>query len=210
MKTLNAGDILKEGIGIGLKNIPSVIGAVILWVLTIWIPYINVGTTVALASLPVELSKGKIMSPTSIFDAKYRENMGEFFLLMGFMMMGIYAAMAFMFVPGIIVGLAWMMAIPLFIDKKLPPLQAIRRSSELMDGNKMPVFLGLMLLPTAGFMILAYLFMQIGTIGLLLILIVYIAYFGLMIGGQAYIYRELALNADDTSSSKANDDILDA
>jgi hypothetical protein len=35
MKALKAGDILKEGIGIGLKNIPSVLGAVILWVLTI-------------------------------------------------------------------------------------------------------------------------------------------------------------------------------
>jgi uncharacterized membrane protein len=163
-----------------------------------------------LASLPVELSKGKIMSPTSIFDAKYRENMGEFFLLMGFMMMGIYAAMAFMFVPGIIVGLAWMMATPLFIDKKLPPLQAIRKSAQLMDGNKMAVFLGLMFLPTLGFMILAYLFIQLGTIGLLLILIAYIAYFGLMIGGQAYIYRELALNEGEAAPASTNEDILDA
>ncbi len=182
----------------------------ILWILTFWIPYINVGTTIALYSLPVELSKGKIMSPTSIFDAKYRENMGEFFLLMGFMMMGIYAAMVFMIVPGIIVGLSWMLAMSLFIDKKLPPLQAIRKSAELMDGNKMAVFLGLMLIPFGGFAILAYIFVQLGTVGLLLILIAYIAVFGIMIGGQAYIYRELALDSDATSPQSGNDELLDA
>lgn len=104
-----------------------------------------------------------------------------------------------------------MLAMPLFIDKKLPPLQAIRRrSAELMDGNKMAVFLGLMFLPMLAFMILAYLFIQIGTIGILLILIAYIALFGLMIGGQAYIYRVLALDSSDAAPQSGNDDILDA
>lgn len=44
------------------------LGATVLWLLTIWIPYLNVGTTIAMATIPIELSKGKVISPLFIFD----------------------------------------------------------------------------------------------------------------------------------------------
>lgn len=56
--------VIQEGIGVGLKNSLSLLGAIVLWILTIWIPYINVGTTIAIYTIPVALSKGKVISPT--------------------------------------------------------------------------------------------------------------------------------------------------
>ena len=41
-----------EALEIGVKNAPSIIGCVVLWLLTIWVPYINVGTTIAINMLP--------------------------------------------------------------------------------------------------------------------------------------------------------------
>ena len=46
-----------EALEIGVKNAPSIIGCVVLWLLTIWVPYINVGTTIAINMLPIELAK---------------------------------------------------------------------------------------------------------------------------------------------------------
>ena len=58
-KKLAFNQILSEGMQIGLKNIASVLGAVILWILTLWIPYLNVGTTIALFTMPIELAKDR-------------------------------------------------------------------------------------------------------------------------------------------------------
>ena len=82
-KQLSVGDVLSNAFKIGFKNILSLILAYILWVVTIWIPYLNVGTTIAMFSLPLSLSKGKVISPLEIFDDKYRKYMGEYFMLQG-------------------------------------------------------------------------------------------------------------------------------
>ena len=58
MKKLDFAETLKDSIAIGVKNAPSVVVAVALWLVTIWIPYINIGTTIAISLLPVELAKG--------------------------------------------------------------------------------------------------------------------------------------------------------
>lgn len=55
MKKLDFSETLKDSIAIGVKNAPSVVVAVALWLVTIWIPYINIGTTIAISLLPVEL-----------------------------------------------------------------------------------------------------------------------------------------------------------
>ena len=69
-RKISVVSVLSEGVGLGLKNAPSLLGAVILWLLTIWVPYINVGTTIAIQTIPIELSKGKVISPLFIFDGK--------------------------------------------------------------------------------------------------------------------------------------------
>ena len=43
VKKLDFGETLKDSVAIGVKNAPSVIAAVALWLITIWIPYLNVG-----------------------------------------------------------------------------------------------------------------------------------------------------------------------
>lgn len=55
--------VWKEGWEITMKNLLSILGAVVLYVLTIWIPYLNVGTTIAMTTIPIELSKGHVISP---------------------------------------------------------------------------------------------------------------------------------------------------
>ena len=99
MEQLTISGIINNSITIGLKNLASIVGAVILWVLTIWIPYINVGTTIALLGMVVAISKGGIISPLEIFDKKYRRNMGEFFLIIAFMEIGIMAGLLFFYNP---------------------------------------------------------------------------------------------------------------
>ncbi len=82
VKKLDFGETLKDSVAIGVKNAPSVIAAVALWLITIWIPYLNVGTTIAITLLPTQLAKGEIVNPLGIFDSKYRRYMGEFFITM--------------------------------------------------------------------------------------------------------------------------------
>ena len=55
VKKLDFGETLKDSVAIGVKNAPSVIAAVALWLITIWIPYLNVGTTIAITLLPTQL-----------------------------------------------------------------------------------------------------------------------------------------------------------
>ena len=61
-KKITVTGVLSEGIGLGIKNAVSMLGATVLWLLTIWIPYLNVGTTIAMNTIPIELSKGKVIS----------------------------------------------------------------------------------------------------------------------------------------------------
>lgn len=53
MKKLDFAETLKDSIEIGVKNAPSIVVAVILWLVTIWIPYINIGTTIAFITFVV-------------------------------------------------------------------------------------------------------------------------------------------------------------
>ena len=62
---------MQDAIAIGLKNAPSVIAAVALWLVTIWVPYINVGTTIAITLLPTRPAKRAIVNPLGLFARKY-------------------------------------------------------------------------------------------------------------------------------------------
>ena len=53
MKKLDFSETLKDSIAIGVKNAPSVVVAVALWLVTIWIPYLNIGTTIAFITFVV-------------------------------------------------------------------------------------------------------------------------------------------------------------
>jgi len=132
--------ILSNGFTIGLKNVVSLILIFLLWIVTIWIPYLNVGTTIALASLPLSLSRGKMISPMEIFDAKYRKYMGEFFVHSGLKSMALFPAFLFMIVPGIIISLSWCLSLLLLIDKGISPADALTESNKLTYGHKWVIF----------------------------------------------------------------------
>ena len=100
-KKITVTGVLSEGIGLGIKNAVSMLGATVLWLLTIWIPYLNVGTTIAMNTIPIELSKGKVISPLFIFDGKYRKYMGEYFTLIGLMYLAIIPALFMGLYPGL-------------------------------------------------------------------------------------------------------------
>ena len=134
-KKLNMLATIQDGLRIALVNFLSLIAATILYILTIWIPYLNVGTTIAMSSLPAELAKGKVINPLFIFEGKYRRNIGEYFILIALMTLGIYVGFTFLIIPGIVISIAWSLAAPLFVDKDKGALEALRESNTLTYGN---------------------------------------------------------------------------
>lgn len=141
MKKLSVIPVLKDSIGLGLKNFPSLLLATLLYIVTIWIPYLNVGTTIAMSTIPLELSKGKVINPVFIFESRFRRIMPEFFTLIGLMFVALVPAFLFMYVPGIILSLAWSQALLLLLDKGIAPTKALVESNKITYGNKLTIFL---------------------------------------------------------------------
>lgn len=140
IKKLNIMATLKDGVAIALVNYLSLVATAALYVLTIWIPYLNVGTTIAMSSLPAEMAKGNIVNPLFIFKGEYRKNMGEFFILYSLMVGAIGAGFLFMVIPGIVLSIAWTFAVVLFVDKGMNALEALRESNNITYGNKFRIF----------------------------------------------------------------------
>lgn len=139
-KRLDFATTLQDAIAIGLKNAPSVIAAVALWLVTIWVPYINVGTTIAITLLPTRLAKGEIVNPLGIFDSKYRRYMGEYFITMGLMVFPIIIGLLFMVVPAIVLSIAWTLSYYFLFEKGKNPIQAIKASNDATYGSKWTMF----------------------------------------------------------------------
>lgn len=139
-KKINIMATIKDGFAIALVNFVSLILVTVLYLVTIWIPYLNVGTTIAMCSLPAEMAKGNMVNPLFIFDGKYRKNMGEFFILMSLMMGAIGVGFMFMGIPGMVISVAWSFATVLFVDKDMSALDALRESNRLTYGNKWRIF----------------------------------------------------------------------
>ena len=193
--------VLSEGLTISVKNIASIAGAVVLWLLTIWVPYINVGTTIAIQTMPVELSKGKVISPLFIFDEKYRKYMGEYFTLTGLICMSVFPALLFMLVPGIIISIGWSLAYYILVDKGVAPGEALVRSNNATSGYKWIIF-GINVTIGIIYMILAKIFGLIpGTSGTIMILIAFIAVSVYALSCSAVMYRNLT--AEDTPAPAA-------
>ena len=131
---------MQDAIAIGLKNAPSVIAAVALWLVTIWVPYINVGTTIAITLLPTRLATGEIVNPLGIFARKYRRYMGEYFITMGLMVFPILIGVLFMIVPAIVLSIAWTLSYYFLIEKGKNPIQAIKASNDATYGSKWTMF----------------------------------------------------------------------
>jgi len=197
---LAVGATIQEGIAIGVKNIGPILVNVLLWALTIWIPYINVGTTIGLmAGIVSKASRGEIIPITEIFDPKYRKYMGEFFLVVGLSGMGIFTGMIFGIIPGIVISLAWSLAILLVVDKGKNPTKALILSNNCTYGYKWRM-VGIYLLTYLIFIVPLLILSGIGSaldngnvwivLSIIIFLIVLFECF-VFIGLQASIYRQL-------------------
>ena len=131
---------IKDGVQYGLKNFFPLLLMVILYVVTVWIPYLNVGTTIGLYKAIISIGRGETIDPTSIFSGENFKNLSGFFLLLGLLYIGTVVATIFMFIPGIVMGVAWSFAVYFFIDKKVSPLKSLQLSYDSTYGNKWRIF----------------------------------------------------------------------
>ena len=183
---------IKEGIALGSKNIGPILVNVILWALTVWIPYLNVGTTIGLmVGIVSKASKGEAISFTEIFEPEYRKYMGEFFLTAGLVGIGIGVGMALFIIPGIIIGIAWSLSLLLVIDKGKNPTEAISLSNNLTYGYKGKMF-GVYFLTSLVFIIGITILALIPVLGVLLAIAASFFMLFVLIGLQASIYKQLA------------------
>jgi hypothetical protein len=183
-----------------MKNLGPILVNVLLWVLTIWIPYLNVGTTIGLlVGIVSKASKGEPIEMTDIFDPKYRKYMGEFFLSSGLVSLGVTAGLIFGIIPGIVISLAWSLTLLLVIDKGKNPTEAITVSNNCTYGYKWHM-VGIYLLTSLAFVLVSCILVGIGTatgirgiIGFLSFITVLVWIFAIFvfIGIQASIYRQL-------------------
>lgn len=131
---------IKDGVQYGLKNFFPLLLMVILYFITFWIPYLNVGTTIGLYKAVIGIGRGETIDPVSIFNKDNFKNIGNFFLLMGFISIGTMAAAAFMLLPALIIAIAWSFAIYFLIDKHVSPLKSLLLSYDATYGNKWRIF----------------------------------------------------------------------
>lgn len=202
---LTPGAIVSSGLKIGMANYFSLLGAMILWGLTIWVPYINVGTTIAMATLPIAMGQGQRISPLEIFDPKYRQFMGEMFVQWGLKGIGLYMGMIFLFVPAIVLQLSWCLSELLIVDKQMNPAEALAESNKRMAGYKWTVFFGMLLtgLIIAAValvlgLLMALLINTMGQANLLIGILGFVLYLGFIVfamaagmGTKAFVYETL-------------------
>lgn len=198
---------IMDGIMYGLKNIPSLLGMVVLYVLTIWIPYLNVGTTIGVQKAVIKIGRGEVINPLDIFKSENRKNLGDYFLLYGLMSMGIAGAMAFMFIPGIVVSIAWSFAMYFFLDKGLSPTKCLKVSWKSTEGEKWTIFwitfltclifslVAGLLFGLSGIKFVGWLFAILGVA-------VYLIMFAAMLAVQGVMYAHFSAKADEIFADK--------
>lgn len=196
---LSVGEIISNGIATGMKNFLNLLLTAILFWVTVWIPYLNIGAFIGLQDLIPKMSRNESISPTGIFDAKYRKNFGEFFILMALLYAGTIAGTLFVCVGAVVVQIAWMLALPLFIDRGIGPIESLRLSNQLTYGHKMTIFLAEVIF-FAGIVIVVLILSLIDQmLGRIVGVLLYILLFPILLGMMAYVYGKLTSVLDDTS-----------
>jgi len=200
VKKLEVMGTIKDGIEIGVKNIGPILVNLILWILTCWIPYLNVGTSIGLfVGIISKASKGEAIPFTEIFDPKYRRYMGEYFLVCGLVGIGVVTGFLCLIIPGYVIAIAWCFAPMLVIDKGKNPTEAITISNNITYGNKGRIC-GIMFIISLVISIVCGILLAIanstgaGGIIYLLMTIVYLFAIFIGIGIYASLYKQLASN----------------
>jgi len=139
---LEVGDIVSNAFSKGLANVLPLFVNALLWALTIWVPYLNVGTTIGLMTgIMGKMAAGEPLSMTEIFNPAYRKYMGQWFLVSIFVGLGVLMGFGFIIIPGIVISISWMFAPILVVNKGMSPMDAIQKSTEMVDGNHFAIFI---------------------------------------------------------------------
>lgn len=120
-QTLHFEETLVDGITYAVMNFFQLVCCLILYLLTIWVPYVNIGTTIAMSYLRVKIAKEEAISPTHIFNAGYRKHMSHFFILCGIMLISFIPALCFFVVPAIVLYWAWSLSFYFLLEKGKSP-----------------------------------------------------------------------------------------
>ena len=192
---INVLDTIKDAFQLALKNVFPLILLVILYVLTVWIPYLNVGTTIGLYKAVMAMSRGEVINPLSIFDKENFKNFGNIFLLMGFQSVGIGAAAVFVFVPAMVLSIAWRFAMYLMLDKGTSPLKSLTLSYDVTLGEKWRIFF-INLLVGVIIGIISGIFTMIPKVGFVLVALVVIVGCAYAVAVEALMYRHFSAKAD--------------
>jgi hypothetical protein len=142
-ETLSVGNILSHSFRWGLGQYVRILLMLILWALTVWIPYVNIGTTIAiLAGAPILLSRRQQITPTFIFDRQYRDVMADWLVLQTLRGGAILLGLLFLVIPGIVVSVGWILAPLLLVDRKHGILESMSQSWHATQGKKWAILLG--------------------------------------------------------------------
>ncbi len=138
---LTIGDIISNSFGLAIKNAGSILLIMLVYVLTIWIPYINLGTSIAMYAFVIAMARNEAFTVEELFSCKYRKLMGPMLLLFGMSFLAIVFGLLWMIIPGIVLMLAWGQASYLIVDKNLDPMEALKTSYKITYGKKWTIFL---------------------------------------------------------------------
>jgi hypothetical protein len=199
---------IKEGVLYGLKNFFPLLLMVILYAVTVWIPYLNIGTTIGLYKAVIGIGRGETIDPTAIFSKENFKNLSGFFLLLGLLYMGITVACFFMFIPGMVMSIAWGFAVYFFLDKKVSPLKSLQLSYDSTFGNKWRIFLvglicGILICVICG--ILA----TIPKVGMVLCGVAVVLSCAIMVAVEGVMYDFFSKKADEILSKKEKEEVID-
>lgn len=188
MEKLNFQKTLADGVSLGIKNIANLLLMAFLFLITFWIPYLNVGTTIGFYKNIIALSKGEDVVPMSIFSRDNFKNLGDFFLLFGLQTAGIGAAAAFLLFPAIVVSLAWQFAMYFFLDKGTSPLKSLSLSYDATLGDKWTLFFVYLACSILTGLVVGLL-AAIPKVGGILAFLALIAFVAIIIGVEATLYK---------------------
>ncbi len=196
---------IREGILYGLKNFFPLLLMVILYAVTVWIPYINIGTTIGLYKAVIGIGRGETIDPTAIFAKDNFKNLSGFFLLLGLLYMGITVACFFMLIPGLVMSIAWGFAVYFFLDKKVSPLKSLQLSYDSTFGNKWRIFLvgllcGLLICVICGILT------AIPKVGMVLCGVAAILFCAIMVAVEGVMYDFFSKKADEILSKKEKEE----
>lgn len=197
-KTVNFKQTFTDAIQLGTVNLIPLILASLLLLVTFWIPYFGLGALIGYAMLPLQLQKNKTFNPTCIFDAKWRHNMGEYMLCNA--MLGLPTAMGIFFgiIPGIVLGLSWMLATFILFSTGKNPLDAIMASNKATMGSKWTIFLVYVVFGILTFLVtlIATGLLNLGIFGLILFIIVTLLLWAIQLSLQTSIWNQLRDNVE--------------